>query len=169
MSKWLKQFLFGIWGLLLIPLIAPILEKWLEENVFSDPDGMATTVFRNAVATTAFNNLLVLSQQRWFKFALVFLTGIVIGVSLEWVNRKSDQKKLPSSGASALNFAVFQKASKLGPLRQDGRTMCVILNPQSCLQLAPPRNSICGSRMSTCTNCRMRHSFVNTSDVSVSS
>ena len=35
MSKWLKQLLFGIWGLLLIPLIAPILEKWLEENVFS--------------------------------------------------------------------------------------------------------------------------------------
>ena len=44
MSKRLKQFLFGIWGLLLIPLITPILEKWLEENVFSDPNGMATTV-----------------------------------------------------------------------------------------------------------------------------
>src|SRR6266481_1602100 len=84
MSKWLKQFLFGIWGLLLIPLITPILEKWLEENVFFDPTGMATTVF---------NNLLALGQQRWFKFALVFLTGIVIGVSLEWLNRKSDEKK----------------------------------------------------------------------------
>jgi len=34
MSKWLKQFLFGIWGLLLIPLIMPILDKWLEENIF---------------------------------------------------------------------------------------------------------------------------------------
>src|SRR6266852_4961873 len=84
MSKWLKQFLFGIWGLLLIPLITPILEKWLEENVFSDPNGMVTTVF---------NNLLALGQQRWFKFALVFLTGIVIGVSLEWLNRKSDERK----------------------------------------------------------------------------
>ena len=93
MSKWLKQFLFGIWGLLLIPLIAPILEKWLEENVFFDPNGMATTAFRNAMATTAFNNLLALGQQRWFKFALVFLTGIVIGVSVEWLNRKSDEKK----------------------------------------------------------------------------
>jgi hypothetical protein len=31
-------------------------------------------------------------QQRWFKFALVFLTGIVIGVSVEWLNRKSDEK-----------------------------------------------------------------------------
>ena len=93
MSKWLKQFLFGIWGLLLIPLITPILGKWLEENVFSDPNGMATAGFPNAMATTVFNNLLALGQQRWFKFALVFLTGIVIGVSLEWLNRKSDEKK----------------------------------------------------------------------------
>src|SRR5216684_5285575 len=166
MSKWLKQFLFGIWGLLLIPLITPILGKWLEENVFSDPNGMATAGFPNAMATTVFNNLLALGQQLWYKFALVFLTGIVIGVSLEWLNRKSDEKKLPSSEASALNFAVFQIASKFGPRRQDGRTMCVILNLQSCLHLSPPGNLICGYRMSTCTNCRMRHSFVNTSDVS---
>jgi len=84
MSKWLKPLLFGIWGLLLIPLIATTFEKWLEENFFSDP---------NAVATTVFNNLLALGQLRWFKFALVFLTGIVIGVSLEWLARKSDEKK----------------------------------------------------------------------------
>ena len=93
MSKWLKQVLFGIWGLLLIPLIVPILKKWLEENVFSDPSGIATTVFRNAAATTAFDNLLALGQQRWFKFALIFLTGVVVGVSLEWLNRKSDEKR----------------------------------------------------------------------------
>ena len=84
MSKWLKPLFFGIWGLLLIPLIATTLEKWLEENFFSDP---------NAVATTVFDNLLALGQLRWFKFALVFLTGIVIGVSLEWLARKSDEKK----------------------------------------------------------------------------
>ena len=93
MSKWLKQFLFGIWGLLLIPLIVPMLKKWLEENVFSDSSGMATTIFRNAAATTAFDNLLALGQQRWFKFALIFLTGVVVGVSLEWLNRKSDEKR----------------------------------------------------------------------------
>ena len=93
MSRGLKQFLFGIWGLLLIPLITPILEKWLEENVFFDPNGMATTAFRNAMATTVFNNLLALGQQRWFKFVLVFLTGIVIGVSLDWLTRKSDENK----------------------------------------------------------------------------
>jgi len=93
MSKWLKQFLFGIWGLLLIPLIMPILEKWLEENVFSDPNDVATTWFRNAMTATIFDNLRALGQQRWFNLALVFLTGVVIGVSLEWLNRKSDEKK----------------------------------------------------------------------------
>jgi hypothetical protein len=93
MSKWLKKFLFGIWGLLLIPLIAPVLKKWLEENVFSDPHDMVATAFRNATATPAFNHLLALGQQHWFKLALVFLTGIVVGVSLEWLNRKSGEKK----------------------------------------------------------------------------
>jgi hypothetical protein len=93
MSKWLKLFVLGIWGLLLIPLVTPILQKWLEENIFSGPNGMATTVFPNAGVATAFNNLLALGEQRWFKFALVLLTGIVIGVLLEWLSRRSDEKK----------------------------------------------------------------------------
>ena len=93
MSKWPRLFLFGIWGLLLIPLVTPVLQKWLEENVFSDANGMATTIFPNAGLVTAFNNLVALGEQRWFKFALVFLTGIVIGVLLEWSSRKSDEKK----------------------------------------------------------------------------
>ena len=93
MSKWLKPFLFGIWGLLLILMITPILEKWLEENVFSDSSGITTTAFSNTMAAAVFSNLLALGQQRWFKFAFVFLTGIVIGVSLEWLSRKSDEKK----------------------------------------------------------------------------
>jgi len=112
MSKWLKQLLFGIWGLLLIPLITPILKKWLEENVFSDPNDMATTVFRNAVATTVFENLLALGQQRWFKFALVFLTGIVIGVSLEWLNRKSDEKKASELRSLGAKFRSLSDSLK---------------------------------------------------------
>lgn len=84
MSKSLKPILFGIWGLLLTPLIATILEKWLKETFFSDP---------NAVTTTVFINLVALSPQRWFQFALVFLTGIVIGISLDWLVRKSDENK----------------------------------------------------------------------------
>src|SRR5215212_3359622 len=107
MSKWLRQLLFGIWGLLLIPLIAPILEKWLEENVLSDSSGITTTAFSNTMAATAFSSLLALGHQRWFKFAFVFSTGIIIGVSIEWLTRKSDEKKLSSSEASAPNFAVF--------------------------------------------------------------
>ena len=50
MSGLLKKLLFGIWGLLLIPLIAPALKKWLEENIFSDPHGTATAAFRDATA-----------------------------------------------------------------------------------------------------------------------
>jgi hypothetical protein len=104
MSRWLKPFLFGIWGLLLIPLITPILEKWLEENVFSDP---------NAMATTFFNNLLALGQQRWFKFAVVFLTGIVIGVSLEWLNRKSDEKKAFELRSLGTKFRTLSENIKI--------------------------------------------------------
>jgi len=110
MSKWLKPPFFGIWGLLLIPLIATALEKWLEENFFSDP---------NAVATTVFNNLLALGQLRWFEFALVFLTGIVIGVSLEWLARKSDEKKaseLRSLGSKfrSLSDSIKTRAASSG-------------------------------------------------------
>ena len=112
MSKWLKQLLFGIWGLLLIPLITPILKRWLEENVFSDPNEMATTVFRNAVATPVFENLLALGQQRWFKFALVFLTGIVIGVSLEWLSRKSDEKKASELRSLGAKFRSLSDSLK---------------------------------------------------------
>ena len=113
MSKWLKQFLFVIWGLLLIPLITPIFEKWLEENVFSDPSGMATTAFRNAVATPVFENLLALGQQRWFKFVLVFWTGIVLGVSLEWWNRKSDEKKASELRSLGSKFRSLSDSLKI--------------------------------------------------------
>jgi hypothetical protein len=113
MSKWLKQFLFGIWGLLLIPLVMPILEKWLKENVFSDPNGMAATVFRNVVATSAFENLLALGQQRWFKFALVFWTGVVLGVSLEWLNRKSDEKKASELRSLGSKFRSLSDSLKI--------------------------------------------------------
>jgi hypothetical protein len=113
MSKWLKQFLFGIGGLLLIPLIMPILEKWLQENVFSDPNDVATTLFRNAMATTVFDNLRALGQQRWFNFALVFWTGIVLGVSLEWLNRKSDEKKASELRSLGAKFRSLSDSLKI--------------------------------------------------------
>ncbi|XSC46206.1 hypothetical protein ACF1BQ_010090 [Bradyrhizobium sp. RDT10] len=113
MSKWLKQFLFGVWGLLLIPLIMPVLAKWLEENVFSNPGGMATTVFRNGVATPVFDNLLALGHQSWFKFALVFWTGIVLGVSLEWLNRKSDEKRASEFRSLGAKFRSLSDSIKI--------------------------------------------------------
>lgn len=51
MVKWLKAIVSGVWVVLLVPLLAAVFEKWLEQNFFSDP---------NAVATTVFNNLVVL-------------------------------------------------------------------------------------------------------------
>ena len=66
MFKWLKPLLFGIWGLLLIPLIGTTLDKWLAENVFSEP---------NAAAQLISDHLVAVSELRWFKFALVFMTG----------------------------------------------------------------------------------------------
>ncbi len=74
-------------------------------------------------------------------------------------------RKLSSSEASVLNFAVFQTASRFGPHRQDGRAMCTILDLQSCLHLSPPGNLICGYPVSASTTCRMRHFFVNILDV----
>jgi hypothetical protein len=113
MSKWLKPFLFGTWGLLLIPLITPILKKWLADNVFSDPNGTATTVFRDVVATPAFEKLLSLGEQRWFGFTLVFLTGIVIGVSLEWLNRKSDEKRASGLRSLGSKFRSLSESIKI--------------------------------------------------------
>ena len=53
MSKWLKQLLFGIWCLLLIPMIAPALENWLEKNVFSNSSGIPATALYNTMAGAA--------------------------------------------------------------------------------------------------------------------
>ena len=84
MSKWLKGFLFAIWGLLLIPLIGTALEKWFSENILSEPSEVALTIS---------NNLVAIGDLRWFKFALVFMTGLVIGLSFESSMRKSAEKK----------------------------------------------------------------------------
>ena len=113
MSKWLKSLLFGIWGFLLIPAVTPIVEKWLEQNVFTDPSEAASTVFRNAVATPAFNRLLALGQQRWFEFALVFLTGIVAGVSLEWLNRKAGEKRASELRSLGFKFRSLSDSVRI--------------------------------------------------------
>ncbi|WP_065753674.1 hypothetical protein [Bradyrhizobium paxllaeri] len=113
MSNRLKQFLFGIWGLLLIPLVMPILEKGLKAaNIFTDPSGVAATVFSNAVVTTVTDNLVALGQQRWFKFAMVFLTGVLVGISLEWLNRKSDERKASELRSLGTKFRSLSDSIK---------------------------------------------------------
>jgi hypothetical protein len=113
MSRLLKSLLFGIWGLLLIPLSAPVLKNWLAENVFADPGSAATTVFRDATASPAFVNLLALGQQPWFRFALAFLTGVVVGVSLEWLNRKSGEKKAASLRSLGWKFRSLSESIRI--------------------------------------------------------
>ncbi len=115
MSELLKKFLFGLWGLLLVPLTAPVLKKWLEENVFSDPHDIVATAFRNTAATPVFNHLLALGQQHWFKLALVFLTGIVVGVSLEWLNRKWDEKKAAELRSLGWKFRSLSESIRTRP------------------------------------------------------
>ena len=74
MSKWLKTVIFGIWGGLLIPLVAKNLEIWLRDNVFSD---------RSALASAIFNDIIAIARLAWFNFALTLMSGVVIGVALE--------------------------------------------------------------------------------------
>jgi hypothetical protein len=113
MSGLLKKLLFGVWALLLIPLITPVLKKWVEENVFSDSHSMAATAIRDATATPVFANLLALGQQPWFRFAVVFLTGIVVGVSLEWLNRKSGEKKAAALRSLGWKFRGLSESIRI--------------------------------------------------------
>ena len=113
MSRLLRSLLFGIWGLLLIPLLAPALRKWLEENVFSDSHSGATTTFREATAAPAFTGLLALGEQAWFRFALAFLTGVVVGVSLEWLSRKSGEKRAASLRSLGWKFRSLSESVRI--------------------------------------------------------
>jgi hypothetical protein len=54
-----------------------------------------------------------LGQLRWFKFAVVFLTGIVIGVSLEWLSRKSDEKKASELRSLGSKFRSLSDSIKI--------------------------------------------------------
>jgi hypothetical protein len=84
MSKWLKPLLFGIWGLLLIPLVGTAAEKWLTGNVISEPGALVRTIS---------DRLAAIGEVPWFKFALIFMTGIVVGISLESSARRSGERR----------------------------------------------------------------------------
>src|SRR5215831_15495402 len=103
MAKRLKMIVSGVWVLLLLPMLATVFEKWLEQNFFSEPDAAATTVF---------NNLVMLGQESWFHFALVFFTGIVIGFSLDWLAHRSDENKASELRHLGTNFRRLSDSIK---------------------------------------------------------
>jgi hypothetical protein len=84
MLKWLKPLLFVIWGLLLIPVVGAAVEEWVADNIFGGS---------NAFATAIADQLVVVSEAPWFKFALVYMTGIVVGISLETSAKRAGERR----------------------------------------------------------------------------
>jgi hypothetical protein len=140
MSGWLKKLLFGIWVLLLIPLIAPVLKHWLEQNVFSDAHGTGTTAFRDVTGTIVFSNLVALGEQHWFKLAVMFLTGLVVGVSLEWLNRKSGEKKAAELRSLGWKFRSLSESIRLRPTSSQWPDSVHDLKPAMLSMFASARN-----------------------------
>jgi hypothetical protein len=123
--KRLKTIPIGVWALLLVPLLATIFDRWVQEKFIP----LLSTTFEkwvgdsffsesNTVVTTVFDNLVVLGQQRWFLFAMVFTTGIVTGFSFDWLARKSDENrasKLRTLGSKFRNFSDSIKSRNAVP------------------------------------------------------
>jgi hypothetical protein len=55
----------------------------------------------------------MLGQQPWFRFALVFLTGIVVGVSLERLNRKSGERKAAELRSLGWKFRSLSESVRI--------------------------------------------------------
>jgi hypothetical protein len=109
MSKWLKLVLFVIWGLLLIPVVGTAVEAWVADNIFGGS---------NAFATAISDQLVAVSEVPWFKFALVYMTGIVVGISLEGSVKRAGERKafeLRSLGYKFRSLADALKARAAAP------------------------------------------------------
>lgn len=102
MSKSLKRIAAGVWTLLLVVAFADFIKKWLGENYFSDPN-----------LTIVFNLAASIVQQHWFQFALIFLTGIVIGISLDWFDRMSDKNKASELRTLGSKFRILSETIKV--------------------------------------------------------
>ena len=151
MAKWLKTIVFGVWVVLLLPLFATIFEKWLEQNFFSNPD---------AVATSVFDNLVVLSQERWFHFALVLFTGIVIGVSSDSLAPSQTKTKLPRL-RHLRSFRHLAESIKIQTAFRSGWPDNIHnIKPDIVSALYLGREIGLSVPVSAHTNYRMRHSFV---------
>jgi hypothetical protein len=102
MSKLLKRIAVGVWTLFLVAVIIDFINRWLGQNYFSDPN-----------IIIVINLAAFLVQQRWFQFALVFLTGIVVGISLNWFDRKSDEKKASELRTLGSKFRTLSDTIKI--------------------------------------------------------
>ena len=102
MSKSLKRIAACVWTLLLVAVIIDFIKRWLGDNYFSDPNIMIV-----------FNLAALIVQQQWFQFALIFLTGIVIGISLDWFDRKSAETKASELRALGSKFRSLSDTIKI--------------------------------------------------------
>lgn len=109
MFRWIKPLLFVVWGLLLIPLIGTTLEKWVAENIFPELDTTAKAITDQLVAVSALP---------WFKFALIFMSGTIIGLSLEMSAKRAGERRafeLRSLGQKFRSLAERLKACTTAP------------------------------------------------------
>jgi hypothetical protein len=103
MSKWLKIVAFVIWGLLLIPVVGTAAEAWVADNIFGGS---------NAFATAMSDQLVAVSEAPWFKFALVYMTGIVVGVSLEGSVKRAGERRAFEVRSLGYKFGSLADALK---------------------------------------------------------
>src|SRR5215813_2301009 len=128
MSRWLKPLLFGIWGLLLIPLVGTALEKWFAENVFSEPNPEAKLLAEHLVA---------IGDLPWFKVALVLMTGVVIGISLESSARRAGERRAFELRSLGYKFRHLADSLKMRTISSEW--------PDNARDLRPAIMSVLGS------------------------
>ena len=87
---------------MLVAVIVDFVNRWLGENYFSDPN-----------IIIVFNLAASIVQQRWFQFGLVLFTGIVVGISLDWFDRKSDENKASELRALGSKFRILSDTIKI--------------------------------------------------------
>src|SRR5262249_14902835 len=88
---------------LLIPLVGPAVEKWVADNVFGAPIAFASAIT---------DQLTAVSEAPWFKFALVYMTGIVVGISLEGSAKRAGERKASELRSLGYKFRSLADALK---------------------------------------------------------
>lgn len=103
MSKWLKAVIFGIWGGLMIPPVASILEKWLQDSAL---------VYRSPLARAVFSDVIAIGRLSWLYFALTLMSGVVIGMLLESLARRSGDRRASAARRLGHRFGSLSDSIK---------------------------------------------------------